>query len=231
MRETVPARTESQNGHEPRSYSGVGAAERVAARRQRFVEAGIELFGTAGFHATTVRMLTAEAGLTNRYFYESFASTEDLLIACYEQLITEYRTRLKHVLDSAEPDLEARARAGLTCFFDAMRDPKFARITHNEILGVSPRVDALYTNSSAEFAAMMMDYLARGGAPIGSHDPKEMKILGAALAGAVIHAATAWIRSQYATPVDVVVQAMMKVLLGSVEQLSRHKRKNTVRDT
>ena len=49
------ARTSSANSAPARSYGGLAMEERVAARRARFIEAGIELFGTQGFRGATVR--------------------------------------------------------------------------------------------------------------------------------------------------------------------------------
>src|SRR3569623_2122422 len=66
-----------------RPYGGLAKAERVAPRRARFIAAGIELFGTQGFRGATVRGICAAAGLTDRYFYESFASLEALLAEVY----------------------------------------------------------------------------------------------------------------------------------------------------
>lgn len=211
--------TPASHSSSPRTYSGISVAERSAARRQRFIEAGVELFGTVGYHATTMRTLVAATGLTNRYFYESFQTMEDLLVACYEQLIGNYHQQLSDVLNDAEDGVEPRARAGLTCFFVAMSDPLFARVTHNEVLGVSPRVDALYMESAAKFAAMMMDFLNRAGVPISSHNPVEMQLVGTALAGSVVHTGSLWVRSRYEIPLEVVVEATLKVILGTVAQL------------
>src|SRR5471032_598349 len=77
-----------------RTYGGLAMAERVAARRARFVEAGIELFGTQGFRGATVRGVCAAAGLTDRYFYESFASLEALLAEVYSSLTRDFAARL-----------------------------------------------------------------------------------------------------------------------------------------
>jgi len=194
-------------------------AERSAVRRQRFIEAGIKLFGTVGYHATTVRTLVTATGLTNRYFYESFQTMEDLLVACYGQLIGNYHRQLTEVLSGAEDGVEPRARAGLTCFFMAMSDPLFARITHSEVLGVSPRVDALYMDSAAKFAALMMDFLNRAGVPLSSHDPREVQLVGTALAGSVVHTGALWVRGRYALPIELAVEATLKVILGTVSQL------------
>src|ERR1700760_2964539 len=77
-----------------RSYGGLAREERVAARRARFIEAGVELFGTHGFRGATVRGVCAAAGLTDRYFYESFPTLEALLAAVYGSLRDAFAERL-----------------------------------------------------------------------------------------------------------------------------------------
>ncbi|WP_203337335.1 TetR/AcrR family transcriptional regulator [Nocardioides limicola] len=72
-----------------RPYRGVPADERRTARREQFLEAGLELFGTRGPAGTRLDDLCAEAGLTKRYFYESFASMDDLLEAVFDQAIAD----------------------------------------------------------------------------------------------------------------------------------------------
>jgi len=202
-----------------RPYSGVAASERAALRRQRFIEAGIGLFGEIGYHATTMRALTAASGLTNRYFYESFETMEDLLVACYEHLMDAHREHLREVLAATPGGLQEQARAGLDCFFEAMSDPHFARITHAEVLGVSPRVDELYNRHMGLFAGLMMEHITRHGGPLAATDSRELAFVGASLAGAVIHAGIMWVRSRYAAPREVVVAATLKVLIGTLEQL------------
>jgi AcrR family transcriptional regulator len=72
-----------------RPYGGVPADERRAGRRARFLEAGLELFGTRGATATRLDDLCSEAGLTKRYFYESFATVDDLLAAVFDKLVED----------------------------------------------------------------------------------------------------------------------------------------------
>ena len=75
-----------------RTYAGESLSERTARRRQQFLDAGLQVFGTTGYRTATVRQLCKQAGLTDRYFYESFASTEDLLVAVYEREFDELRS-------------------------------------------------------------------------------------------------------------------------------------------
>lgn len=217
MNDTASPQTTSPE----RTYSGVAISERAAVRRQRFIQAGITLFGSNGYQATTMRKLTAESGLTNRYFYESFQSMEDLLIACYESLMSDFRDQLKTVLDSASGEPEQRIRAGLTCFFQAMSKPEFARITHSEVLGVSPRVEAVYSRYTADFAELLMGYLSPAADVPSSENSTQREYVGAALAGAVINAGIVWVRSRYAASLEEIVDATLTVFLGTANQLQR----------
>jgi AcrR family transcriptional regulator len=69
---------------ELRPYRGVSAADRRGQRRQRLIDAGVQLFGTQGIAAVGIVDICAEAGLTKRYFYESFSSIEMLADAVFE---------------------------------------------------------------------------------------------------------------------------------------------------
>ena len=72
-----------------RPYGGVSANERIATRRTRLLEAGLELFGTDGYLASGVKDVCREAGLTDRYFYESFRDTRELFIAVFDRVTDE----------------------------------------------------------------------------------------------------------------------------------------------
>ncbi len=209
----------SQTKQTERTYSGISLSQRVAQRRECFIDAGIDLFGTIGYNATTMRKLVSTSGLTNRYFYESFDSMEDLLIACYESLMNHFRDTLQQVLHEAKQEKPINVKDGLLCFFQAMQDPKFAKITHSEVLGISAKVDTTYNRKSADFAALLMSYVEENEA---IHiDPAEKQIIGAALVGAVTHAAMVWVKGQYEQPIDTVVEAARKIFEGTLVQLAQ----------
>ena len=73
----------------PRRYRGITASERRAQRRERLLQAGLELFGTQGYASTSIRAVSAEASMNSRYFYESFSSREDLLYYVYERIVQD----------------------------------------------------------------------------------------------------------------------------------------------
>src|SRR4051794_19105906 len=95
-----------------RVYRGSPAPERASQRRTQLVAAGRKLFGKSGYAAVTVRSVCVEAGLTERYFYESFSNREELLAAVYLACVGDLQEAVNGAIVDAER-LELRVRAGL----------------------------------------------------------------------------------------------------------------------
>ncbi|TMR41630.1 TetR/AcrR family transcriptional regulator [Actinomadura geliboluensis] len=72
-----------------RTYGGVTAERRRADRRAALLEAALDLLGTEGLPATSVRAVCARAGLNPRYFYENFTDLDALLTEVYDRIVTE----------------------------------------------------------------------------------------------------------------------------------------------
>jgi AcrR family transcriptional regulator len=213
-----------------RPYGGRSLEDRVATRRARFIEAGIALFGRQGFRATTVRGVCAEAGLTDRYFYESFDSMEDLLIAVHAAITDGLRDKMAREALS-EPTLEMedirrRAYNAYAIWFDAVSDPRFARIMLYEMLGVSPRVDAVYEARIAEFGAMTATPLqARVLLPLITEERRAM--IGRALVGGALQVAAAWYSGGYKESRELVIGTCTMLGMGVVHVLAAEVMANT----
>ncbi|MCV7194087.1 TetR/AcrR family transcriptional regulator [Mycolicibacterium brumae] len=67
-------------------WAGVSIKERQARRRGELVSAGIELLGAPHGPALTVRAVCRHAGLTERYFYESFSDRDDFVREIYNEV-------------------------------------------------------------------------------------------------------------------------------------------------
>ena len=112
-----------------RTYGGISAEDRVAARRERLLAAGLELFGTRGFDATGVKDLCREAGLTDRYFYESFRDREALYVAVFDAVTDELFTDVAEAVLAVEPKPEPQLRAAIGTFIRALADdPRKPRV-------------------------------------------------------------------------------------------------------
>jgi AcrR family transcriptional regulator len=113
-----------------RPFRGVSAPERRQNRRRRLVEAAFDLAGTHGAASLGVGEVCAAAGLTKRYFYESFGSIDQLGAAVVDHAIDV-------MVELTEPFQPGTAggsvHAGLKAFIDALLDDhRLARILITE---------------------------------------------------------------------------------------------------
>ncbi len=69
-----------------RHYAGQSAEARALARRDRLIEAAVGVYGAQGYRNATVKAVCEAAGLTERYFYESFDNSEALLVAAFDRV-------------------------------------------------------------------------------------------------------------------------------------------------
>ncbi|MCG7607861.1 hypothetical protein BA059_22945 [Mycolicibacterium sp. (ex Dasyatis americana)] len=111
-----------------RAYRGQGADARSAERRARLLQAAVDLVGTQGVSAMTMRAVCREAELSQRFFYESFTDTDDLLRAVYRSTFEHARDVLGAASDPAS-DPPARTRAGVRAAAQLVTDdPRICRI-------------------------------------------------------------------------------------------------------
>ena len=104
-----------------RPYGGVQARDRVAERRRRLLDAGLELLGgTDSPPDLTVRAVCGEAGVTARYFYESFADKDDLVAAVFDRVIADIAATTQAAV-AAAPRAEQN-RAGIANLVRAITD-------------------------------------------------------------------------------------------------------------
>lgn len=110
-----------------RPYRGVDAGERLAQRKRRFIEAGLDLLGQTDPDDLTVRAICADAGLTARYFYESFADKDAFVEAVFDAVTAELTTTTT-VAVSAAPVAE-KNRAGIANIVRTIADdPRIGRL-------------------------------------------------------------------------------------------------------
>lgn len=200
-----------------RTYAGESLTDRQAKRRLKFLAAGHELFGTIGFRATTVRLLCKQAELTDRYFYESFNSIEDLLADVYQRHTTHIQGEVfaAIVQSLSAQSVEYTIEQGLNAFFSAAECPKTARIVWLEVLGISPRIDALYAQVFQNFSQMFVQW-SHSFFPQIQLSAEERKILANGMVGAVSQTTTVWCLSGYQQRRETLVQSISPIFIGLV---------------
>ncbi|MQX52271.1 TetR/AcrR family transcriptional regulator [Alcanivorax sediminis] len=200
-----------------RTYGGESPEVRARRRYQAFLDAGLELFGTVGYRATTMRKLCKTAGLTDRYFYASFHSMEDLLVVVYEKQVAEIQQHILTAVLAVQPkgDNQALINTGLDAFFAAVEDARVARVVWQEIMGVSPRVDALYNQTVQNFASLLKS-LMQGIHPdwISNQDAGLVHRVALGVVGSVSQVTLDWLLSDYQAPRADVVASVAMILRG-----------------
>jgi AcrR family transcriptional regulator len=117
-------------------FAGLAPEARRAERRRLLLDAAFHLLSTEGTAGTTVRAVCAAADLNPRYFYEGFASIDELAIAVYDRLSEEYSAGLVAAMDAAAADVVSQVRAATqhtVAFIDD--DRRRARILYVESVG------------------------------------------------------------------------------------------------
>ena len=105
-----------------RSYGGKSAAERVQERRARLVEATVAQLAAAGEAGTTMTAICARAGLTERYFYESFPQREDAMLAALDHVCDRIAHTAKSVIEATPGTPDERVRAVMAAFVGLVSD-------------------------------------------------------------------------------------------------------------
>lgn len=205
------SRSDQRKGPEGRPYRGASEEQRRSERRARLIQAGITVFGR-GYHAATVKSVCAEAGLTERYFYQSFANREALLLAAYMEVTTHLRIRVEAALAVATQAPEARIRAALQAYFTAVREqPAAARLMLVEVLGVSEQVDRAYRRALGDFGALVQGAQRT---VLAAPEGLDEDLLATALVGAVVQLAQYWLLSGYARPLAAVLDTSHAIFVA-----------------
>lgn len=113
------------SGTEPsRTYGGQSAEERTSGRRERLITATVTVLAEQGETRTTMTAICNTAGLTERYFYESFRNRDEALVAALDSICTEIADRVLTAISTTSGDAADRVSAAIQAIitlFDADR--------------------------------------------------------------------------------------------------------------
>ena len=193
-----------------RTYGGRTAEERQTERRERLVAAAVEIWGTQGWAAVTMRGVCAKAGLIDRYFYESFTDRDALLVAVWDQIHADSLTILATAFAAAaDAPVEVQVRAGITALVETMaEDPIRANIALGDHAG-----SAVLQSRRREVVLMIGDLIIGLWRPYARPDvtDDQMRMWAVAGIGGVYELISAWH--------DGAVQASPEELIEQASQL------------
>jgi len=179
-------------------FKGVSAADRRSARRQRLVGAAFAIAGTEGAGALGVGRVCLEAGLTKRYFYESFASLAALQSAVVDHAIAVMSARVDP-FRPAGPG--GPPQAWLEAFVGALvDDERLARVLLTETHG----------GALSPFRHQIIDVAVAGMAPRGADPQADLRarLVAYAQVGTLSELCLAWHEGHLAMERGALVDAL-----------------------
>jgi AcrR family transcriptional regulator len=186
-------------------FKGVSADDRRTDRRKRLVGAAFEIVGTEGTGALGVGRVCASAGLTKRYFYESFASLAELESAVVDYAIAAMSERV----DPFRPtQAGGPPQEWLDAFVGALVDDEhLARVLLTETHG----------GGLSAFRHQIIDVAIAGMAPDGSDPQADLRarLVAFAQIGTLSELCLAWHQGQLAmeraTLVEVLADLFVRI--------------------
>jgi AcrR family transcriptional regulator len=171
---------------------------RHALRRDQLITAGVTLLGGASGPALTVRAVCREAGLTERYFYESFSDRDDFVCAVYDDVCT----RAMSTLMSATTPREAVERFVALMVDDPVR---------GRVLLLAPEVEPVLIQSGAEWMPSFIKLLQ--GKLTEIEDPTLQNMIATGLIGALTALFTAYLDGRLTASREQFIDYCVELLL------------------
>jgi AcrR family transcriptional regulator len=185
-----------------RPYGGVSATDRRHQRRQRLIDAGLQLFGTRGVAAVGIVDVCTEAGLTKRYFYENFASIDALAEAVFEHVTG-------NLVAVVAPAIEVGAgrdpRPALTVYIRALlNDPRVVRL-----LAVESQTGPLKKYRDGFPTRAVELWFAFATADEDMPPPQDMRLKAYGFVGAAQQIGMAWLDGHLPLTIDEVIDQLV----------------------
>jgi len=112
-----------------RTYGGVPAEQRRVRRRAALLDAALDVVAEGGVAGVTVRGVCVRARLNDRYFYESFADRDELLLALVDDLYTQATAMVVDAVSGTPRHARVRVRAAITAGLGFLvEDPRRGRM-------------------------------------------------------------------------------------------------------
>ncbi|BBY45699.1 hypothetical protein MCEL_39940 [Mycolicibacterium celeriflavum] len=175
--------------------------DRQVLRRDELIAAGVELLGSVQGPSLTVRAVCRAAGLTERYFYESFTDRDEFVRAVYDDVCA----RAMSTLMTAETPRDAVER-----FVALMVDDP----TRGRVLLLAPASEPVLTRSGAEWMPSFIELLQRKLTRI--TDPALAAMVATGLIGGLTALFTAYLNGSLAVTREQFIDYCVEMLLSRV---------------
>jgi len=204
----VPSNTPART---PSRWNGLSTEERQRERRRLLIDAAYDLLSSEGSSGTTVRAVCARARLNPRYFYESFADLDELVVAVYDDVYRHLQRRVAQaVAHSGDDDDAMRASVDATVRF-VDEDRRRGRILYVEALGNEALNVRRIRAGAGQVELVQQDHSRRDGQ---LHDPRIGTLGAAVLVGGFTELLVAWLDGRVDLSTDELIEDATEVFLA-----------------
>jgi AcrR family transcriptional regulator len=188
-----------------RSYGGKTADERATERRERLVAATIEVLAEQGAGRATMTAICARAGLTERYFYESFASLDEAMLAALDSVCDEIAQVAVSTLETTTGAPDTRVHAVMAAFVDlVVRSP-----AKGQVAVIHSSANRRLRARRHELVGMFADLVAREAAALYGEDawpPERARIHGLVYIAGFAELVASWLTGDVVMSSDELVE-------------------------
>lgn len=210
---TRAAKSQTKSGDQDRinnrrrSFKGLSLEQRQNERREKLIEAGLQIYGTQGFFSVTVRDICNEAKLTERYFYESFKRSEELFKTIYLRLIEQLQQDILAAVMQSKVTPRLMINSGLNALLKALQDdPRMARILFIDAILVHELQGNTIYEAVARFDRMIQAFMMLM-FPKKHSQAANLSLVSTGLNGYVTHIAMRWVIGGFKEPRDQILVA------------------------
>lgn len=176
-------------------WRGSTPEQRNDERRERLLAVGLEIFGTTGYHSSTVSGICSAAGVSTRTFYELFGRRADLIEAIYTGVVDQVRVDIEALpaptLDSLQP--WARAAVGAVVG-PLLADLRVCQVVEIEVVGLTPEIEDRRRRANLAIA-QELDAVQQALAPDIATTQVDRELVGLFVVGGITEALVAYMRT------------------------------------
>jgi len=168
-------------------------ARRKEENRARLLETAIRLFGSEGYHRTTVPDIVRESGSSTGAFYFYFRNKEDVFAAALESVGQQLSAALNEAISGAGEDVLRQMRTAVeTLMMYLAQHPDQARVLIVESSGMTPNVAKVRRSIIASHCRSVEQALRKISESLPSLDPR---VVASCWVGAVHESVYQWLET------------------------------------
>jgi AcrR family transcriptional regulator len=199
-----------------RPYRGTPAEDRVARRRAALLDAALTVFEAEGWSGVSARRVCERAGLTRRYFYESFEDVDALMSALFDEITGEVRAAVRAVVTAVDAPLEDLARQAVSSGLDVLLSvPAKGRFVAGAQSAGGP-VAVRRARSLDDLASIVEKGFDAQGAEAISVGSRQARVAAIAAVGAALRIIDSWLSGEIEVTREEAVTWSTAAALGAV---------------